>query len=413
MRRDSMYRNAAIAIMTALVVVGCGGGGGGSGSTKVEIISDADAVAYQTGTGAWKDDLTAENLTDGRKRYTFEQTGKYGVALYCKGTSDKGVTVFQLTTTESRSVVYRCGKQSGSPISGKITDNTSVTPDGFAVAMGRDYAIVGNKGNYSMQVNHGTRDLIVVSLVQPVGGKITPQRFYLERDIDFTGPDIGHHVTLTAAKTYTMSGYGFTKAANTKAYAMLLSKNDTLFTADIDGKWYVPTAGLVAEDAYLFYGVHAQHSTSYLEVYGANSIPKQDKNMDASYVLSLQGVAYTKATGKFVGLDYVPSAQSQAMRYFVADAKKTATKEYYYAVLSSGWLNGATDYILPDLSSLVSFAGVWSVQSADKAGVLVLMSNKTIKEMFEAQRVYAPKDSPNFFFVLPGATYETAYKSVL
>ncbi len=411
MRKYSAYKNAAITIMTALITVGCSGSG--SGSTKVEIISDADAVAYQIGDGTWKDDLTAVNLTDGRKRYTFDQTGKYGVALYCKSTSDKGVTIFQLNTSESNSVVYECGKQSGSTISGKITDNTSVTPDGFAVAMGRDYAIVDDKGNYSMQVNHGIRDLIVVSLVQPVGGKITPQRFYLERDIDFTGPDIGHSVTLKDAETHTMSGYSFTKVANTKAYAMLLSKNDTLFTANISGKWYIPTAGLVAEDAYLFYGVHAQHIASYLEVYGANSIPKQDKNMDASYVASLQGVAYTKATGKFVGLDYVPSAQSHAMRYFVADAKKTATKEYYYAVLSSGWLNGETDYTLPDLSSLAGFAGVWSVQGADKAGVLVLMSNKTIKEMFEAQRVYAPKGSPNFFFVIPGAKYETAYKSVL
>jgi len=410
MRRYSMYRNVVIAIMTVLITVGCSGSG--SGSTKVEIISDADAVAYQIGEGTWKDDLTAENLTDGRKRYTFDQTGKYGVALYCKGSSDKGVTIFQLNTSESNSVVYACGKQSGAAISGKITDNTSVTPSGFAIAMGRDYNMVDKNGNYSMQVNLGLRDLIVVSLAQS-GGKVTPQRFYMKRDIDFVGPDIGHPVTLTDANVYTMNGYGFAHAVNTKAYAKLLSKNDTLFTADIDGKWYVPTAGLVTEDAYLFYGVHAQHIASYLEVYGANSIPKQDKNMDASYVASLQGVAYTKATGKFVGLDYAPSAQSHTMRYFVADAKKTATKEYYYAVLSSGWLNGGTDYTLPDLSSLAGFAGVWSVQSADKAGVLVLMSNKTIKEMFEAQRVYAPKDSPNFFFVIPGAKYETAYKSVL
>ena len=411
MKRYSVYRNVVIAMIAVLVTAGCGGGG--SGSTKVEIISDADAVAYQTGEGAWKDDLTAENLTDGRKRYTFDHTGRYGVALYCKGTSDKGVTIFQLSTSESNSVVYECGNQNGSTISGKITDNTSVTPDGFAVAMGRDYDIVDDKGNYSMQVNHGIRDLIVVSLVKPVGGKITPQRFYLERDVDFAGPDIGHHVTLTDAKTHAMSGYSFTKVANTKAYAMLLSKNDTLFTANVDGKWYVPATGLVAEDAYLFYGVHIHHMTSYLEVYSANSVPEQDKGMDASYVAALQGVAYTKTTGKFVGLDYTPSAQSQAMRYFVADAKKTATKEYYYAVLSSGWLSGETDYTLPDLSSLAGFAGVWSVQSADKAGVLVLMSNKTIKEMFEAQRVYAPKGSPNFFFVIPGAKYETAYKSVL
>ena len=412
MRRYSIYRNVAIGIIIVLMAVGCGGGGEPE-SIHVEVISDADAVAYQTGDGAWKDDLTGENLTDGKKRYTFDQTGDYGVALYCKGATDKGVTIFQLNTAESKSVVYECGKQNGSTISGTITDHTSVTPDGFAVAMGRNYAIVGSTGNYSMQVNHGVRDLIAVSLVQPVGGKITPQRFYLERGINFSGVDIGHLVTLTDANTYTMSGYSFTKTANTKAYAKLLSKNDTLFTANIDERWYVPTAGLVAEDTYLFYGVHIHHLTSYLEVYGADSIPKQNKNMDASYVQSLQGAAYTKAMGKFVGLDYVPSAQSQAMRYFVANVKNTATKEYYYAVLSSGWLKGKTDYTLPDFSSLVSFAGVWSAQSADKAGVLVLMSNKTVKEMFEAQRVYAPKDSPNFFFVIPGAKYETAYESVL
>ena len=58
MRRDSIYRNAAIAIMTALVAVGCGGGNSAITSLNVNNLEDGYEVII-------------ENTAHTEMRYTF------------------------------------------------------------------------------------------------------------------------------------------------------------------------------------------------------------------------------------------------------------------------------------------------------------------------------------------------------
>jgi len=328
------------------------------------------------------------------------------------------VTVFHLTTTESRSVIQNCGRGASAVISGTVTDQTGVANiKGYALSMGMGsdgYDIVPkNNTAYSIKAAKGSRDLVTVSLAKDSNNKIVPQRFHIERGINFLGGIVGHVVTMTAANTQTMQEYDLTRAANTKGYAFLITEHEAQFRADTDGKWYLPSSGLLEKDSYLFYGVHIHNDTSYLEVYAANSVPAADKVIDASYVAALLGTGYTKATGKFDGLDYTPSASSQPMKYFVLNTKKTATNEWYYAILSVGWMDSGETYTLPDLSSLAGFSGMWNGQQADKASTSITMSNKSIGEMFQTKKVYAPEKSQNYFFVIPGAKHEIAYEQIL
>jgi len=415
MKSTLMWRYIGTGIAMMTILSGCGGGGSANtGSTEVEIWTDAERVAYQTGEDAWKDDLTAETtLVNGKKRYTFDYTGKYGVALYCKNTVDKGITLFQLTTSESRSVVLGCGQEDSASISGKITDTTSINTqiDGYGVAMGRGWEMASSTHTYTMNVAQGMRDLIVTSL-DTVNAKIVPQRFYIERDIDFMGPDIGHDITLTDTNTHTVSGYDLTEGSSTKATVKLVTENDTMFTADVDGKWYVPDSGLRAEDQYFFYGeskVANQAFVYTLKSYGAENIPKQDQLIDATYVTALQGVGYDKTARYLDGLAYSPSAQSHTLRFYSARVA-TDDKKWYYAILSAGWLDGEESYSLPDLSGLQGFATAWQGLNAAHASISVYMSSKSIKDIFLADKVYS--HSHDYFFLIPGSQSELAYESL-
>jgi len=401
------YKGLAAATALLLALAGCGGSGN-PGSTEVEILSDADAVVYEKGDGVWKDDLVAEaTLVNGKKRYTFEHTGEYGVALYCKNTGDEGVTLFQFTTSESRSVMLRCSEGAGSAINGTIADTTSVSGQikGYAVAMGRDWDMLNPPPyTYALQVTHGLRDLIVTSL--DMSG---PQRFYIERDIDFSGPDNAHVIAMSDSNTHTMSAHTLSVANLSKGYIKLLSDNDTIFTADNNGKWYIPNGGLIANDVYLFYGVSVANDTGYLEIYGSENVPKQDIHIDAGYINKLQGTGYDKTTRKFDGLGYIPSAQSQARKFYALTLKDN-TNKWYKIILSNGWLDGADNYQIPDLSALQGFGTVWQGLNAAHASTEVYMSDTSIQAMMQAERVYTPYES--FFPVVPGAKYETALENI-
>ena len=250
---------------------------------------------------------------------------------------------------------------------------------------------------------------MIVSLDISVAPPTIPKRLYIERDIDFQGPDVAHNITMTDANTHTLSGYGFSSISGTTGYAKLLSENNTLFTSNMDGKWYLPDSGLLEEDVYLFYGEVQASKTYNLEIYNANDVPKQDKVIDASYVTALQGTSYDKATRTFSGLSYAPSVQSQVLKYYVAFLEGSSNK-WHHIVLSSGWLNAHSTYAIPDLSALSGFATVWQGDNAVHAATAVYMSNKSISEMFKAERMYEPGD--NQYQVVPGSKYESAIETI-
>ena len=400
-------RGKLVFITALIVIVGCGGGSGGNTTSgnislaPVEVVTDADAVAYQIGNDKWGDDLVLkETLSNGEKRYSFNQNGRYGIALYCQ--NGKSLILFQQTTDESRSVHFTCRNVTASAsMSGNISDPND-TPAGYAVALERKYDIVnGNSGTFSMTAPTGIRDLVAVSL----NNAAVPQKFYIERNINFSGVDIAHTVTFSNTNTVPVNGYVITQGTGTTAEAYLVTSNETFFTAAINGTWYLPQSGLIADDLYAFYGFDSQKKVSALDVYAASEVPKQNRNMDVSYINPLVNINYDNQS-LFVGLDYQTSAQSLSMKNYLAMMEKTQTHEDYALVLTKGWLGDAESYTMPNLSSLSGFQAAWQGDNADHATIIVIMSNKNVNEMFTSTKEFTPHG--NHLFMIPDIKYEVA-----
>ncbi len=410
-----MFKTFCALSASLLLFGGCGGGGGSAPSTdntipqSVQIITDADALAYQKGGEGWKADLKPrETLANGEKRYTFTSDGRYGVAMYCS--QDKHLLIFQLTTEESSDMHFSCGNgnTTSSPVSGTISDQAE-TPDGFAVAMERDYSIVtGVSGNYALNVPDGTRDLIAVSL-KTANNKTVPQRFYIERDLSVTGADIAHTVTLTTANTAMIEGYPFTAQNGTVAEAYLITKNETFFTAAIDGSWYIPKEKLIDDDLYTFYAASQTNNTMLLEAVKATAVAKEARDFDAAYIQPLTGVTYDNSAA-FGGLGYQPSAQSQPLRAYITMLEKTQGRQNVDLILSKGWLGDAATYTIPALQTLNGFQSAWLGNQADKANISALMSNKSIAQMLSSTKIFTPHESD--LFLLPGIRYEVAAEKI-
>ena len=399
----------------AILAGGCGGGGGsgngapGGGATpgSVTIVTDAWAIAYETGDGVWRENpQLEETLQEGLKRYRFSDDGKYGVACSC---NDKHLMIFQMDTDETREVRFVCGggHSASATMSGTVSDQTG-TPDGYGVALERDYDIViGSSGSYTLNAPPGTRDLVAVSL-KSVNGKTVPQRFYIERGIDFSGTDTGHNITLTAANSSSVSGYALTGLHNSDAELYLVTENDTYFRTSVDGRWYIPDTGLREGDLYALYGEKkgsGNNRVTALKLYDAGAIAREDIDLDLSYLTPMSGVAYDNSA-VFYGLAYQPSAQSLPFRSYLITMSKQSTDANVDLVLSAGWMSGANSYTVPDLSGLSDFANRWRGAQPDKVVVSALMSNLEIETMLGSERVFTPHDV--MLFMRPGAQYEVA-----
>ena len=407
------------AVTAAILAGGCGGSGSGSaapgdGTTpgSVTILTDAGAIAYETGDGVWRENpQLEETLPGGMKRYRFSDDGRYGVACYC---NNKHLMIFQMDTDETREVRFACGGNpaASATMSGTVSDQTG-TPDGYGVAMERDYNIVyGGSGTFTLNAPLGKRDLIAVSL-KTVNAKTVPQRFYIERGIDFSGADIAHNITLTAAHSTGVSGYALNGLHNTDAELYLITKNDTYFRTSVDGRWYIPDAGLKEGDLYALYGEKKENSTNKvtaLKVYDAGAMAKEDKSLDLSYVTPMSGVAYDNSA-IFYGLAYQPSVQSQPFRSYLITMEKQATNENVDLALSAGWMSGVSSYTIPDLSALSGFANSWRGARPDGVVVSAIMGNQSIDTMLKTDRVFTPHDS--MLFIRPGTQYEVATQQLL
>ena len=397
-----------------MMLSACGGGGGESVLQKdvtIEIVSDAASVAYETGDGVWKSNLVSEKSQgSNEKHYRFKHHGQYGVALYCTSGNEKQTLLFQLDTAESKRIVAFCGTQQGSsPISGTINDTTSIASSitEYGLAMGRDWQILSSSSTgYSLDVRHGQRDMIVTSLVTK-NSLSTPKRFYIERDIDFSGPDTGKSISLKENNTHEIETYNL-QAKSGSEHVFLLSKNDTLFRASLDDKWFVAKNGLIPKDAYLFYGEDTKQHTACLQVYAADTVRGVNPTIDPARVAPLKGMQYDK-NGK-ISLTHYESLASQLPHRFYT-IKLTNNQINYTIILGSKWLGNASEYVLPDLSEAEGFANVWDGSNATTVSAEVTLSNISIDTMFGAKRLYQP--SKYFFPVIAGAIYQTAFAKIV
>ena len=405
-------RTAIAAAYVLLSVTGCGSSGGSSstasGATTIRIVTDADALAFQQGNEAWRDNLSVtKTLADGQKEYDIAYTGRYGVALHC--TQQNYSIIFQLDTSESSTVPFRCDQDTPTAqISGTATDTTD-TPDGIAVAMGRDYDITASNGaTYTMSPQKGLRDLVAVPLKKDSNGNVIPLRFHIERGISFTGPDLSHNITLTAANTTPVSGYLLQTTANTTGEALLITANDTFFTAAIDGKWYLPQSGLIDEDLFVFVGTDTARKVAALDISAATAVTQTDKTLDVSYINTFAGVTYDNSA-TFANVHYNTTAQNLPLRAYLIQLEEN-TGSRFEIVLSSKWAGDTQTYTIPNLSTLNGFQKSWLGAQAKKAEIRALMSNRTIGEMFTTKRYLNLYESA--LFLLPDTRYEVAAEEI-
>ena len=395
--------------LLAVLFMGAGCGGGGSaGPGTVQIVTDADAIAYQVAEEAWRTDVTPKSSKATEKTYEFNADGRYGVALYCS--SSRHLMLFQLNTNESRTVQMNCDTSNAQSLtmSGNITDTTD-TPEAYGVAVGWLYDIVyGSSGTYTIKnVPPGKYDLAAVTL-KTINNKTVPQKFYIERNIDFLANDNAHNITLTAANTVGVTGHTLSAAAGATAEAYLITANNTYFTAARDGSWYLPE-GVLPEDIFVFFGFDNTSKVLMLEAYRATEVPKTDKNIDLSYIRPLNGVTYDNS-GTFGGLGYQPSAQSRPLRAYVAMLYKDATDANCDLVLSSGWMQGKNSYTIPDLSGLNGFAAAWYGDQADSAEIDAIMADRSVEEMLESKKIFMRYGAD--LFLMPNIRYEIASETI-
>ena len=409
-----MYKSRCkylVATVSVVMLSACSGGGTTQKDVTVEIVSDADAVAYETGDGVWKSDLVAEKSQGGtEKHYRLKHHGRYGVALYCGSGNEKQTLLFQLDTAESKRIVAFCGTQQGSsPISGTINDTTSIasTITEYGLAMGRDWQILSSSStSYSLDVHHGKRDLVVTSLITQ-NSLSTPKRFYIERNLDVSGPVAGKTISLKDNNTHEIKTYDL-QVKSGKGYVFLLSKNDTLFRANIDDKWFVPKSGLISKDVYLFYGDETKQQTACLQIYSADTVREVNPVIDPAHVAPLKGIQYDKS-GKISKLHYESSENRLPHQFYTIKLTKNQTS--YTIILGSKWLGNVSEYDLPDLSEAEGFANVWDGSDATTVSAEVTLSNISIESMFEAKRHYQPS---NYFFpVVAGAIFQTAFAQIV
>jgi len=187
-----------------------------------------------------------------------------------------------------------------------------------------------------------------------------------------------------------------------------LSKNDTLFRANIDDKWFVPKSGLISKDVYLFYGDETKQQTACLQIYSADTVREVNPVIDPAHVAPLKGIQYDKS-GKISKLHYESSENRLPHQFYTIKLTKNQTS--YTIILGSKWLGNVSEYDLPDLSEAEGFANVWDGSDATTVSAEVTLSNISIESMFEAKRHYQPS---NYFFpVVAGAIFQTAFAQIV
>jgi len=398
-----------------LVIVGCGGGNGSSSNSisqaEVEIITNTTKVAYQKGNGEWMDDLTKEILSNGKIRYTFKVDGKYGVAFKC--TIPDKVAIFQLTTKESKKVYFSCSNfKLYSHVKGAVSDQAGV-PDGYAVAMEREYYIINSSsGNYDFTngVPYGKRDLVSTSLKKVAGNKIEPVQFLIKRDIPIQTSSKTIDIVFKTTNSCDIDSYPFLGQSGTQASAYYITKNDTYFLSSLNDKWYIPQNYLVNDDLYVFYAKYSTNLTSMVDVKRATEVKKGAKSYDLTYINKFTSAVYDKNSATLSGLNYQSSTHSQKLKAYLAMIKKNTGNKYIDLVLSKDWLNGDSEYTIPNLNTLNSFQNAWLGQQPDKVSVKAIMSNRSIENMVSSEKVFTP-DGVNLF-INPGIKYEVALDKI-
>ncbi len=370
-------------------LTGCGGDSSWESSTdlnkSLHLITNGDAVAFKAKDDDWRVDFKSiESLNRGFKKYTFEKSALYSVAINCK---ESNSTLVAALTPNDGELRFDCRNESNATtinIKGSLEDNTSSSePDDFALSIGTQYTIdSATPFNYNLHVTEGLYDIVAVSLYNTATEPINPIKFHIERNINLTA-NLEKNITITNANSCNAKDKNFTKATGVDGRVVLITENNTYFTSSMGNHWYYPDCAMNDQDIFAELSKNDANKTYRMHTFGANSA-KKDIKLDTSLIKPLTEISYSDSGTMSGFANYTPESNVTKLGAFEVDLSNGS--QNYFILLSKGYLGSNNTFTVDDLSGVTGFESVWDGTSASEVEASALMSNVKIEDIVSSSR---------------------------
>ncbi|MHB9106213.1 MAG: hypothetical protein ACYDCO_04075 [Armatimonadota bacterium] len=398
------FLSAAVAALLLSVLLGCSDHNRQSSSGPGEVTlrtyhwsvpADAPWVMFRDGEGAWQP--LAPGATGEYTGMVTNARGRYSLAV---GTStnpaQSSLRLYHATTREMP--LIECTVQGeGTPPTMGIAGTISGFPDGSAYAQitGQGGQITPASPAINSWVTEVTRD-IVASLFVPTFSNNTPRKLAIRRDLPFSaGTTLTSDVDFNTAPD-TVPG-AITIANGPADYAIM-----RLITAN--GTWAMlayPNSG--SSSFPCVYPAVSQRVAGDVYAVEAENDAKGTRTeafftSTGNRTITLPAAFGGDATAG-LDVDGLPTADWQA--YAGADYYQLIALQFggayrsWTIVLSKEWLQGATSYTAPALSTLPGWQPVWSFDGPLTVSLLeACTTSGTINQALTAYSAMAPGPAP-------------------
>ena len=332
-------------------------------------------VAYQDGGAPWT--LAPDPTGD---TYTFDvHAPSYGVAYTCIGTQ------FGTTTTQLRTVTtahFAVGERTEVTldIPARCSDRNTMNPvtlsgnvtnrpfGGFVtVTWGNRFATVGSQsGNFQLQAQPGTHDLVVAHSVPVGNGDFYVDRAWIARDVALTASTT-RQINFSEAQD-TQQFFVDTSSINARVIA-----STTLYTANGTQGLLVRESG--DHESYAFADAQQRTSDVYDQSIAVSTLGRgatithatnepDDQTWQAPMPLGAPQTT-TATTTPYVTLQTVWPAYSGVTGYVWTATQQcggnTPCSIVWSAILSPGVTGNMPGYLMPDLSALTGWKPAWQL----------------------------------------------------
>jgi hypothetical protein len=380
---------------------GGGGGTGGQGGAGPDTVSlttylgsekqDILFVAAQDGDAAWQP-LTGTNGT-----YSFDTSGRFGIAYVCVEPGSTGLTivsVLQATTADFTSLVRVCPAAPPSnttPVTGTVTgiaftDTASITMGPYAGAGGVTAA-------YQMAVPQGTWD---IAAIHDIGG---PQgqtdHIIVRRDIAVAATAVTQNFNFltegvaTALRTMNIEGASGTDTVVINSFLRLEDGGSLMLAAQNPSFAVVPASELSGNDTHF---INCFVSNPAVGLRGANTFAKDPQDIFFTLMEPLVANVTVSSTTP-LQFEATFAANTEAYNYGLAIGQNTTGRRLFVTV-STEWLGpGAMlTYTTPDLTALAGWDPSWELSLGELTAWFASTNNSS--ESYEYDDKPTPGPDP-------------------
>lgn len=373
------FKGAAAAVaIVALVVIcvplaGCGGNGSTNSSSTINVLTtnrgaaqNATWVAFQDGGGAW-----TQLQPTGTGQYSANVTasdGRYGLAVVNSTGNYNNVQIYHATTAELTQIATdSLGSISSWPtVTGSVTglnagDNYAISASPFAWVSGL------SSPTYTTNAMPGTRDVLAMNY-QPTSytNMAAVERFFIKRNVNITGNytcDVDFNgANSVAATPFNITATGTSLGSNYFGW-YLTTKNGAYVsgwqnagTGTSTKGYALPAASRDAGDVYT--AMVQSYSVGGGLVTYASRVASFTSPADQTLAIppALSGTVTQAATTPYARGTASWTPWSGASAYML----RQQASGQWSALVTTGWLKGASSYTMPDLSSATGWQATWA-----------------------------------------------------